>query len=202
MIRILLTLTFPMLLAGCLGLKAPERPATYHVLTDPGPVVKSTQTHPGVLLVRQMDAPAFYQVPRLVYSREPGTRAYYEYAHWSEPPTRRLTWILSQRLEASGVFTTVAPLGGGVAGDYQLNSRLIDFYHDASTPSGVVLLLLEAELVRREAAELVSRRLFVAQVPVAAFDAESAADAMGRAANRVIDELTVWIAQAVSGEAR
>jgi cholesterol transport system auxiliary component len=200
-IRILLFLAMSMLLTGCL-MRPAERPSTYHVLTDPGPVIKSPKTHPGVLLVRQMDAPVFYQVSRLVYSREPGTRAHYEYARWSEPPTRRLTWILAQRLESSGVFAVVAPLGGGVSGDYQLNTRLIDFYHEASTPPGVVLLVLEAELVRRGTAELVSRRLFVAQVPVAAFDAERAADAMGRAANQVVDELTVWMAQAASGEGR
>jgi cholesterol transport system auxiliary component len=194
-------LTLSLLLTGCL-MRPAERPATYHVLTDPGPVIKSAKTHPGALLVRQMDAPAFYQAPRLVYSREPGTRAHYEYAHWSESPTRRLTWILMQRLESSGVFAVVAPLGGGVSGDYQLNTRLIDFYHEASTPPGVVLLVLEAELVRRGTAELVSRRIFVAQVPVAAFDAEHAADAMGRAANQVVDELTAWMAQAASGEGR
>jgi cholesterol transport system auxiliary component len=179
-----------------------QPPATYHVLTDPGPVIRSPKTHSGVLLVRQMDAAAFYQAPRLVYSREPGTRAHYEYARWSEPPTRRLTWILTQRLESAGVFAVVAPLGGGVSGDYQLSTRLIDFYHEASTPPGVVLMVLEAELVRRGTAELASRRVFVAQVPVATFDAEHAADAMGRAANQVVDELTVWIAQAASGEGR
>jgi cholesterol transport system auxiliary component len=199
--RSLLCLALTVLLTGCL-MRPAERPATYHVLTDPGPVIKSPQTHPGVLLVRQMDASAFYQAPRLVYSREPGTRAHYEYARWSEPPTQRLTWILTQRLESSEVFAVVAPLGGGVSGDYQLNTRLIDFYHEASVPPGVVLLVLEAELVRRGAAELMSRRLFVAQVPVAAFDAERAADAMGRAANQVMDELTAWVAQAASGPAR
>lgn len=191
-----------LLLAGCVRLGGHGQAVTHHVLTDPGPVVRSPRPLPGVLLVRQMDAPAFYQDPRLVFSRQPGTQTHYEYAQWIEPPARRLTWLLQQRLEASRTFDAVAPLGGGVRGDYQLNTRLVDFYHDAHSPPGVALLVLEAEVVRRADARLLGRRMFVAQEPVASFDAGAAADALGRAANRVIDELTLWIAQVVLAEAR
>jgi cholesterol transport system auxiliary component len=181
---------------------AQEHAVTHHVLTDPGPVLASAATRPGVLLVREMDAPAFYQLPRLVYSRAPGTRAHYEYARWSEPPAQRLGWLLRQRLEASRVFEAVAPLGGSVRGDYQLNTRLVDFFHDSASPPGAALLVLEADLVRRADARLVARRMFVAQEPVAAYDAGGAADALGLAANRVIDDLTVWLGQVVAVEPR
>lgn len=200
--RMLLIGTLALLLGGCFPLAGHEQAVTHHVLTDPGPVVASPRPHPGVLLVREMEAPAFYQDPRLVFSREAGTRTHYEYAHWSEPPARRLTWLLQQRLEAAGAFGVVAPLGGGVRGDYQLNTRLADFYHDSSTPPGVALLILEADVVRRADARLLGRRMFVAQEPVAVFTAGGAADAMGRAANRVIDELTLWLAKVVSDEPR
>jgi len=190
-------LTLIVALAGCNSLVAPQRSVTHHVLTDPGPIVPSQRTHPASLLLREMDVPAFYQVPRLVYSSEPGTRMHYQYAHWSELPARRLIWLLRQRMEAAGTFAVVAGLGGGVQGDYQLNTRLIDFYHDASQPPGIALLILEAELVRRASAELVERRIFVAQAPVARYDAEAATEALGRAANQVIDEVIVWLERAV-----
>jgi cholesterol transport system auxiliary component len=182
-------------LAGCSGLPGPAQPATHYVLTDPGPVQRAARTQPGVLLLREMDASAFYQEPRLAYSRTPGTRANYEFAYWTELPAKRLSWLLRQRLEASGAFATVGPLSGGIIGDYQLNTRLIDFYHDAGTPPGVALLVVEAELVRRDRGSLLGRRVFVAQEPVARFEAEGAADAMSRAANRVIDEIVVWLAE-------
>jgi ABC-type uncharacterized transport system auxiliary subunit len=188
------------LLAGCLRLPGPGQAVTYHVLTDPGPVVRVPRPHPGTLLVREMDAPALYQIPSPVYSREAGMRMYYQYARWSEPPAKRLTWLLRQRLEAAGVFAAVAPLGGGVRGDYQLNTRLVDFYHDIAT--GVVLLVLEAEILRRSDARLLERRMFVAQQSVTSPDAASATEAMGRAANRAIDELTLWLARVVSAEGR
>lgn len=182
-------------LAACSALPGPAQPSTYYVLTDPGPVARAPRTLPGVLLLREMDASAFYQEPRLAYSRIPGTRANYEFAYWTEQPTKRLTWLLRQRLEAAGTFATVAPLSGGVIGDYQLNTRLIDFYHDAATPPGTVLLLVEAELVRRDRGVLLDRRIFVSQQAVASFDAGGAAEAMNRAANQVIDEIVAWLGE-------
>lgn len=181
------------LLAGCGVLPGRSQPVTHYVLTDPGPVVPAVKTLPGVLLLREMDASAFYQVPSLAYSRAPGTRDNYEFARWAELPGKRLTWLLRQRIEAAGAFAGVASLSGGIVGEYQLNTRLIDFYHDAATPPGMVLLLVEAELIRRDRGILLGRRVFVEQVPVASFDANGAAEAMNRAANRVIDEIVVWL---------
>lgn len=182
-----------LLLAGCNALPSQRKPVTHYVLTDPGPVLRAAQTRAGVLLLREMDASAFYQEPRLAYSRAPGTLAHYEYARWSELPAKRLTWLLRQRLESAGLFGAVAPLSGGVIGEYQLNTRLMDFYHDASLPPGNVLLLVEADLVRRSRGTLLARQIFVAQVPVTSYDADGAAQAMNLAANQVIDEITVWL---------
>ncbi|MEW5769114.1 MAG: ABC-type transport auxiliary lipoprotein family protein [Pseudomonadota bacterium] len=183
-------------LAGC-GLPGkPKLPVGYYVLTDPGPVSRAAATHPHTLLLREMEAPPFYQDPRLAFSRAAGTRGQYQYAQWSEPLPRRLAWMLRQRLESAGVFAVVAPLGSGVLGDYQLNTRLIDFYHDAASAPGVALVVIEAELVRRASAGLVARRMFVAQVPVVGADAAGAADALGRGANQVMDELAAWLAGA------
>lgn len=185
-------------LAGCsLTPWASRQPVTHYILTDPGPLVFGAYTHPGVLLLREMDVPAFYQVPRLAYSTVAGTRSHYEYARWSEPVGQRLTWLLRQRVEASKVFDKVASLGSGVIGDYQLNTRLVDFFHESAAPPGVVLLVLEVELIRRDSAELIGHRLFVSQIPVARHDAATAADAMGVAANQVVDELITWLEQSV-----
>jgi cholesterol transport system auxiliary component len=180
-------------LAGCALPGKPGRAVSYYVLTDPGPVARSAATHPGTLVLREMEAPPFYQDARLAFSSSAGTRGHYQFAQWNEPVARRMNWLLRQRLEAASVFRHVAPLGSGVHGDFQLNTRLIDFYHDASQSPGVALTVLEAELVRRASGELVDRRIFVAQVPLASFDAAGAADALGRGANQVMDELVAWL---------
>lgn len=190
------------LLAGCSLPGKPKESSTYYVLNDPGPIQPSAVTHPGTLLIREMDASVFYQDTRLTYSRAATTRGHYQYAFWSEPPARRLSWMLRHRLEAAGVFATVVPLGAGVLGDYQLNTRLIDFYHDAASDPGMALLLLDAELVRRDTADLVDHRVFVAQVPVPSYDAQGAADGLGQAANQVIDEMVGWLARLTGPEAK
>lgn len=195
-VRRLALIGLALTLAACTLVSGVARqPVTYFILTDPGPLVFGAFTHRGTLLLREMDVPAFYQVPRLAYSRVPGTRSHYEYARWSEPVGQRLTWLMRQRVEAARVFDSVAALGSGVVGDYQLNTRLVDFFHEASTPPGVVLLVLEAELIKRDSAQLVGRRLFVSQIPVARADGAAAADAMGMAANQVIDDLILWLEQ-------
>jgi len=180
--------------AGCSLPGQPKQSVTYFILSDSAPIAPAGATKLATLLLRDMEAALFYQDTRLIHSRAPGTRAHYQYAAWSEPPPRRLTWLLRQRLEAAGVFSTVAPLGAGVVGDYQLNTRLVDFYHDAATPPGQALFLLEAELIKRAPARLVARRIFVAQAPLAGYDAEAAADALGRAADEVLDAVIAWLA--------
>jgi cholesterol transport system auxiliary component len=189
-------------MAGCSLPGKPKESSTYYVLNDPGPIQRAPASHAGVLLIREMDAPVFYQDTRLTYSRDATTRGRYQYAFWSETPAQRLSWLLRQRLEAAGVFKTVIPVGSGVVGDYQLNTRLIDFYHDAATQPGAALLVLDAELVSRTNAALVEHRVFVAQVPVQRYDAQGAADALGRAANEVIDEIVTWLDRAVPREAK
>lgn len=193
--HVLAALTSMILLGGCANLVGQQHPHTHYLLTDPGPVTRVAQPRPGTLLVREMEASAFYQVDRLAYSRTPSSRNHYEYADWIEPPARRLTWLLRQRLEAAGVFATVAPLAAGVRGDYQLNTRLIDFYHDASEVPGMALLVLEAELVRRADASLVARRIFLDQEPVTRPEAAAAAEAMSRLSHRVLEDMTRWLAQ-------
>jgi cholesterol transport system auxiliary component len=190
-----------LLLAGCSLPGKPKEASTYFVLTDPGPVLHQVHRHPGVLLLKDMEASVFYQDPRLTYSRAPGTRGHYQFAYWSDKPTERLSWLLRQRLEAAGAFAGVAPLGSSVLGELQLNTRLVDFYHDSATPPGVGLLILDAELVQRQQARLIEHRVFIAQVPVQSYDAEGAAAALGLAANQVIDDMVAWVA-ATAAEAK
>lgn len=182
-------------LAGCSLPGKPQQAIQHYVLSDPGPVAASATPHPKTLLIRDMEAAPFYQDTPLAFSRTPGTRGQYQYARWSEPPPRRLAWLLRQRLETARTFAVVAPLGSGIQGDYQLNTRLVDFFHDAATAPGTTLVVLEAELVRRGDAALAGRRMFVAQVPAASYDAAGAADALEQGANQVMDELTAWLAE-------
>lgn len=194
--KILNSLLLAAVLTACSLPGQDRRAVAHYVLSDPGPTVVGAKTVQGVLLIREMETSDFYQEIRLAYSRDPATRAHYQYAQWTESPTRRLTWLLRQRLESGQVFGVVDSTGSGLAGDYQLNTRLIDFFHEASSPPGMALMVLEAELVRRASGKLAARRVFVTQEPLTSHDARGAAEALGRAANRIMDELVVWLPEA------
>jgi cholesterol transport system auxiliary component len=183
-------------LAGCSLPGAREQAIRYYVLDTPLPeaVAESGEAERPVLLLRDAEAGVFTQSLRLVYRREPGTQAYYQYAFWTEPPPRRLQTLLRQRLLVSGRYAGVVPLGAGVRGDYQLNFRLIDFFHDASVTPGRAVVKLEAELLERGSGRLLAQRAFSAEAGLTAQDASAAAVGLASASAQIIEAMTNWLA--------
>ena len=177
-------------LAGC-GQVGRPHPVSHHVLrvADAGAAAApaNAAARQGVLLVRDTET--------LVYSRTPDTLSYYQYARWSEAPARSLNAHLRQRLNAAGPFEAVVPLGTGVQAEYQLNTRLRDFYHDAAQSPGIARVTLEAELVRRRDARLIARQVFAAEAPAPSHDAAGAAASLGRASDHLLDDLVTWLAR-------
>ena len=195
-------------LAGCSLLPAGRpHPVSHHVLSippaTPAQSASSTPRETGaVLLLRDTETPGVFQSVRLVYSRTPDALSYYQYARWSETPARALNTLMRQRLNASGLYSAVVPMGAGVLADYQLNTRLQNFFHDASQPPGVARVTLEAELVSRHDARLIARQVFQAEAPVASHDATGAATGLGQASGRALDELTLWLSRVQPVDAR
>jgi ABC-type uncharacterized transport system auxiliary subunit len=195
-------------LAGCSMLPAGRpQPISHHVLSFPPatpaqPAASTSRRTGAVLLLRDTETPGVFQSVRLVYSRAPGALSYYQYARWSDAPARSLNTLMRQRLNDSGLYGAVAPLGAGVLADYQLNTRLQDFFHDVAQPPGVARVSLEAELVNRRDARLIARQVFQAEAPVASHDARGAATGLGLASGRVLDELTAWLARVQPVDAR
>lgn len=200
-------------LAALLGLSACSLPGArtqairYFVLETPPaarPVaVAQVDRARPVLLLRDAEASVFAQNPRLVFSRTPGTQAYYQYALWTEPPPKRLHVLLRQRLLASGLYAGVVPLGAGVQGDYQLNFRVLDFLHNAAPTPGLAQVRLEVELVERGSARLIAQQTFAAQVPLGSADARqdatAAALALGQASGQALDAIVIWLASVQPG---
>lgn len=193
----LTTLAAAIVLAGCSLPGARPQAISHYVLEAPAAAVDFNTSHTTrpVLLVRDAEPGGFSQNLSLIYSRAPGTRALYQYANWVETPPKRLQTLLRERLLASGLYAGVAALGAGVQGDYQLNFRLLDFYHDAARTPGVAHVKLEAELIQRASARLIGQQVFVAEVPLAEQNAAAAAAGLGQASGQALDSLVVWLAR-------
>jgi cholesterol transport system auxiliary component len=186
-------------LAGCLSFQDVP-PREYYVLDD---LAKAGASRPAssagrVLLVNPASASPFYDTQNLVFSRSPGQRAYYQFAGWTERPGRRLSELLMRRLDARGNFRAVAATTAGVKGDFVLNTRLEEFYHDTGANPGGVRIEVAAELIDNAGRTLVGRRRFAQSVPAAGENAQAAAAAFNRATAALLDEMSIWVESAAT----
>ncbi|HEX9431342.1 MAG TPA: LPS assembly lipoprotein LptE [Burkholderiales bacterium] len=179
-----------LLAAGCIS-TSNTPPLQYYVLADTGraPEARRASLDGGVLLVQPTSVSAFYDTQRLVYSRAPGERAYYQFAAWTERPGRAFAELLSRRLGAP--LTT-----SGVRGDLVLHTRLEELYHDASSKPGRVTIEVSAELVDASGRRVGESRRFARSVPTQAENAAAAVEAANRAIAEALDEIAAWTAAA------
>jgi ABC-type uncharacterized transport system auxiliary subunit len=149
-----------------------------------------------VLLIGPVLASSFDEGSMLAYSRQPGTRAHYQFAGWTERPAPRIGVLVERRLAARGSFAAVAQGTAGIRGDIVLNLALEHLYHDVSTTPGLARVAIAAELVDWRDRALVARRTFERTAPVARESADAAVDAINRALADLLDELVAWVESA------
>jgi cholesterol transport system auxiliary component len=183
-----------LLLAGCIS--APTvPPMQYYVLADNGAPAEPHRAAAGgrVLLVHPTAVSAFYDTQRLVYSRAPLERSYYQFAAWTERPGRAFTQLVSRRLGA--------PLStAGVRGDVVLRTRIDELYHDAAATPGRVIIEVSAELVDATGRRIDEHR-FTRSVATREENAAAAVEAANRAITEVLDDIAAWCA-AATGDSR
>jgi cholesterol transport system auxiliary component len=147
------------------------------------------------LLLEPTTAEGFYDTQAIVYSRSPGTRAYYQLNSWTEPPGRRLDALLMQRLDCSGAFAAVAPATAGVSATFVLSAHLEEIYHDTSTSPGQARIVLTAVLSDQTRRTIASQHRFWASAPVTTADAAGAVQAFDIALGPLLDEIADWTGQ-------
>lgn len=127
----------------------------------------------------------------IAYSRAAQQRAFYQFASWTDRPSTRIVRLLVDRIEARGMFSSVALLGNSIGGDLLLNVAVVDVIHDLSTGTGRIEI--QAELIERRGRRLVARQRFSASAPVPQENAPAAVDAFSRAVTSIFDELVPWL---------
>lgn len=188
-------------LSGCIGPGQAPAHLRYE-LDDPAPqappagvegahAAAAARAH--TLLVEGIAANAFLDSTAIAYSRSPGARASYQFASWTERPAVRIARLLERRLAATDVFADVASATAPVRGDWLLELRLEQFYHDDQAPPGRVRIELVAGLVDRAARRTIARRRFAQGEPLADESAAQAVAAFGRALSRLLDEIQRWV---------
>jgi ABC-type uncharacterized transport system auxiliary subunit len=136
---------------------------------------------------------SFYDAENLVYSREQGARAYYQFAAWTDRPSRRLATLVQYRLEGRHRFASVSAITAGVNADVLLNVSIVEVYHDLAVSPAVARVQLIGEVVDWKSRTLLGRRSFAVAVPVTSADAKGAVDAVNRGVTAILDELVPWV---------
>jgi len=167
----------------------------YFVLTNVGNA-EANQTvlkRSKRLVIREAVAPYFYDSQRIVFSKDPSTRGYYQFAYWADAPAKRLTSLLLDEFEKVNLFETVTTQQSATTGDLQLNPEIIDFYHDIENRPGQVVVTIRIELVDFHSRTILASKVFSERVESKQYRAEGAVAAFNIALGRVLTEIIVWI---------
>ncbi len=127
-------------------------------------------------------AAGFYDTQSMAFSREAGTRAYYQFNHWAERPQRVIHAQLASRLQ-----------GDDPRNRFVLRTHLDEIYHDAVVPPGTARIAISAELVDAATRAVVARRRFTRSAPAASYDAAGAVQGFNQAFGEVIDDIVEWV---------
>ena len=172
------------LLAACVAacsLPGPLEPDRYFILE--ASVAQDAAPRAGAsLAVAPTTAASFYDTQDIAYSREPGTRAYYQFNRWTDRPQRSIHRQLASRLE-----------GGGPKGGLLLNTHLEEIYHDAAQEPGTARITIAAELVDAASRAVLARRTFTRSAPAASYDAPGAVRGFNQALAALVGDIEAWI---------
>jgi cholesterol transport system auxiliary component len=193
-IRLILAVSTVALTAACInvGLGSEGSPQAQYRLEDLSPKVQPRSTPiDRRLLLSTTPFESIGDTHSMAYSRTGQQREFYQFASWTDRPSARIVQLLSERIEARGMFESVSRLGGGIGGGLILNVGVNEFVHDVQTSTARIEVT--AELIERRGRNLVERKRFTASAPVAAENAPSAVAALSRALTMLFDELVPWL---------
>lgn len=171
----------------------------WYELRDPGAQdtgvtpAQGSRAKQHTLLIGPVASTSFYDGNQLAFSADGRTRAYYQFAAWTERPAKRLGMLVEKRLAGRGSFASVAQSTSGVRGQLLLNLRLDECVHDASITPGQAHLSFTAELIDWRSRTLVARHIFEGRAPVAEANAAAAAGALSQALGGQLDALSAWV---------
>ena len=180
--------------AGCLPSGGTREAQRFYILDAPEPKPSAAVVpRPTTLAVPPTGTASFYDTQDIVFSRSPGTRAYYQFNSWTERPGRAIHELLLARLEHAGAFKAVVGTDRPVANSLVLRTELEAIYHDAVTPPGEARIVLVAELIDPSGNVSLARRSFSQSAPAPTYDAQGAVQGFRQALGALLDQVVGWV---------
>lgn len=187
--RVLALVWASMLLAGCVSLGGDAPSRVWYVLEDSAGTRAPVPDAARTLRVRGEAGSDFYESRALAFSRERATRAYFQFANWSESPAERVARLFIARLREGDVSPQV--------GARSLRLILEDLYLDVSEAEPTVRLVIQARLEAGARGEPGAARIFRIDAIAPSADAAGMAQASGQALSRGFDQILDWLGGAL-----
>lgn len=189
-----------LIFSGCsLPFKFGGSEKTYYLLNEASEEFPRYSHREKQLIVRDMLAPGFLDSHRIVFARSRSERGYYQFASWTELPSKRIADLLLNRIRQSGMFAAASRAMSGAAADYQLNTELNDFVHELAG-GGEVHVTISAEVLDLRSRYVIGSQKFSAVVQVSSNDAESAVRGFEKALAEVDAQVVEWLDRTVPRE--
>ena len=168
------------LVVGCAVTGTREADRYFVLEATPAPAAAPHSN--AAVRVEPASASSFYDTQDIVYSRAPGTRAYYQFNHWTERPQRAIHPQLASRLRADAPKSVLV-----------LKTHLDEIYHDAAVAPGTARITITVELVESASRMVLARRTFTHAAPAASYDAPGAVQGFNQALGGVLDDIVSWV---------
>lgn len=183
-------------LQGCSILPKEPEPKTYFVLEAPAetaPIFQSVISK--ALLLGASGGGIFVASPRIVFSDSPGTRSYYQFSFWTEPPTLQFNRALIAKFDRSKAFSTVSRSSVAAIGDLQLNTEIQEFYQDRSVEPATAKVVVTADLIAVTDRKILASRSFTESAPIGEDNAAGAVAALSKATDKLQNNLINWVVE-------
>lgn len=185
------------LLAACSILPEPVPMDTY-LLPAGAAVVSKQQAGPALqtaLRVLRPVAGAQLSGSRIVVLPQDGVLSVYKGASWSDPAPVLVRTRLVDALRASGHMVAISTDERILHADYELDSDLRAFQSEYRGNQPEAVVALEARLVETGTRRIVASQRFEVHEPAAGKEVPLVVQAMGRATDRLSEQLVTWITQ-------
>ncbi len=186
-----------LLLAACSVLPEPV-PMDIYLLPAGGAAVGRQQARPALqtaLRVLRPVAGAQLSGSRIVVLPQDGVLSVYKGASWSDPAPVLVRNRLVDALRASGHMVAISTDERTLHADYELDSDLRAFQSEYRGNQPEAVVALEARLVETGTRRIVASQRFEVHEPAAGKEVLLVVQAMGRATDRLSEQLVTWITQ-------
>jgi cholesterol transport system auxiliary component len=190
--RLLLPLTLAGSLAACVSFGG-KAPPSMLVLT-PAQGISAGTAQSGsakdALVILIPEVPRKLETNRVPVQIDASNIAYLKDAIWADKPARLMQMLLSETITAKTGRLVLNEVDAGGKAEHFLSGSLMEFGLDAARNEAVVVY----DVVRLQNGKAVEKRRFEARESVFEIKAGAAGAALNKAANRVADDVTAWLA--------